>query len=155
MGRNGSGSSGERGTSASWVGSLPLALPPERAWARFARVEDWRRWDWMGSADARWLAGEPWTVGARLRVGHRPWTFDCTVVTARPPREVVWEGRGLWFHGRHAFRFLPHPRGTLVQQSETFTGAGAPLLRPLIRWFWRHQLRAFARWAASAPAAGP
>src|SRR5262249_62137774 len=62
MGRNGSGSSGAREMSASWVGSLPLALPPERAWERFARVEDWPRWDWMGSADARWLAGDPWTV---------------------------------------------------------------------------------------------
>jgi hypothetical protein len=132
--------------SSTWVGSLPVPVAPEEAWALWSRVEDWPRWDWMGSAHACWLAGEPWTEGARLRVGHRPGTFDCVVVAARPPREVAWEGRGLWFHGHHAFRFLPHPRGALVQTEETFTGMGAPLLRPLIRWFWRRQLRAFARW---------
>ena len=47
----------------------------------WSRVEDWPRWDWMGSADARWLSGEPWTVGARLRVGHRPRTFVATLGT--------------------------------------------------------------------------
>jgi hypothetical protein len=99
----------------------------------------------MGSAGARWLAGEPWTVGARLRVGHRPWTFECTVVVVRPPHEVVWEGRGLGIHGRHAMRFRPHPSGCLVETAEIFTGPGARLLRPLIRWFWRRQLRAFRR----------
>ena len=135
--------------SASWIGSLVVPVPPERAWALWSRVEDWPRWDWMGSADARWLEGDPWTVGARLRVGHRPGTFDCVVVRARPPEEVSWEGAGFGFAGRHVFRFLPHPGGTLVQTEETFTGRGAPLLRPLIRWFWRRQLLAFRRWATA------
>jgi hypothetical protein len=127
-----------------------IPVEPERLWALWSRVEDWPRWEWMGSADARWLEGEPWTVGSRLRVGHRPWTFDCVVVEADPPRRVSWEGRGLGFHGRHCFRFAPHPRGTLVEQRETFTGVGAPLIRPVIRWFWRHQFRALERWATGA-----
>ena len=132
---------------------MPVPVPPERAWELFSRVQDWPEWDWMGSADARWLSGTPWTPGAGLRVGHRPGTFDCIITDARPPCQVVWEGRGLWFHGRHAFCFRPHPGGCLVVTAETFTGAGAPLLRPLIRWFWRRQLRAFRRWAA-APGGG-
>jgi hypothetical protein len=132
------------------VGSAVIPVEPERLWALWSRVEDWPRWEWMGSADARWLEGEPWRVGSRLRVGHRPWTFDCVVVEADPPRQVSWEGRGLGFHGRHRFRFAPHPRGTLVEQRETFTGRGAPLIRPVIRWFWRHQLRALDRWATTA-----
>ncbi len=140
---------------AAWTGSLVVPVSAERAWALWSRVEDWPRWDWLGSADARWLEGTPWTVGARLRVGHRPGAFDCVLVSVRPPGEVVWEGRGLWFQGHHAFRFLPHPRGALVQTEEVFTGAGAPLLRPIIRWFWRRQLYAFRRWATAAPAAGP
>lgn len=129
----------------SLVGSLPVAASPERAWELFSRVEDWSRWDWVGSADARWLAGEPWSEGARLRVGHRPWTFDCTVVRARPPAEVIWEGTGAGIHGRHRFSFLPHPRGCLVETAEVFTGPGARRLKPLIHWFWWRQLRALRR----------
>jgi hypothetical protein len=126
----------------SLIGSLPLPAAPERAWEVWSRVEDWPRWEWMGSADAAWIAGEPWTVGAELRVGHRPFTFDCVVVRADPPREVAWEGAGAGFHGHHAVRFLPHPAGCLAQMEETFTGRGARALRPLIRWFWHHQLHA-------------
>mgnify|MGYP002779036601 CR=1 FL=1 len=74
------------------VGSLPVPVPPERAWELWSRVEDWPRWDWLGSADARWLEGEPWTAGARLRVGHRPGTFDCVVVSARPADSWRFEG---------------------------------------------------------------
>ena len=129
----------------SLVGSLPVAATPERAWDVWSRVEDWPRWEWMGSADAGWVEGQPWTPGSVLRFGHRPWTFDCVLVSVSPPAEVVWEGRGAGIHGRHAMRFLPHPRGCLVQTSEVFTGPGARALRPLIRWFWHHQLHAFRR----------
>jgi hypothetical protein len=131
-----------------WRATVRVPVSPERAWALWSRVEDWPRWEWLGSADARWLRGEPWTPGARLRVGHRPGTFECVVTRADPPREVEWEGRGLWLHGRHRFRFLPHPEGTLVETTETFTGFGVPLLRPLIRWFWRRQLRSLGEWIA-------
>jgi hypothetical protein len=104
----------------------------------------------MGSASARWLAGEPWTAGARLRVGHRPFAFDCTLVEARPPRTVTWAGRGGGIDARHTFRFLPHPDGCLVEMSETFEGCGACLLRPLVRWFWGYQLRALRRHVVGA-----
>jgi hypothetical protein len=69
---------------------------------------------------------------------------------ARPPERVTWVGRGAGIEGRHTFRFLPHPRGCLVEMSETFTGTGAPLLRPLVRWFWGYQLRALRRHVAGA-----
>ena len=134
------------------VGSLPLPAGPEEVWAAWARVEDWPRWDWMGSASARWLEGEPWSVGARLRVGHRPFTFDCVVVEARPPERVTWVGRGAGIEGRHTFRFLPHLDGCLVEMSETFTGRGAQALRPLVRWFWGRQLGALRRHVQRRPA---
>ena len=127
------------------IGSLPMPVSRDAAWAAWSRVEDWPRWDWMGSADARWLEGEPWTVGARLRVGHRPWTFDCVIVEARPTERVTWVGRGAGIVGRHTFRFLPYPAGCLVEVSETFTGRGARMLLPLVRWFWGYQLRALRR----------
>lgn len=93
----------------------------------------------MGSASARWLEGEPWTVGARLRVGHRPFTFDCTLVEARPPRTVTWVRRSAGIGARHTFRFLPHSDGCLVEMSETFERRGARLMRSLVRWFWGYQ----------------
>lgn len=129
-----------------WVGSLPVPVRPQRAWDLFSRVEDWGRWDWVGSAGARWVDGPEWRVGSVLRVGHRPVTFDCMITVCDPPRQVEWRGSGLGFHGRHSFAFRPHARGCLVETRETFTGPGAPLIRPLIRWHWRRQLRAFREW---------
>ena len=127
-------------------GVLPMGAPVERVWAVFADVDRWRTWDWLGSADARWIHGRPWTPGAGLRVGHRPFTFDCVVTESEPGRRVVWAGRGLWFHGTHVFEFLPRGADdTHVRTTEVFTGRGAPLLRPLIRWFWAYQLSALRR----------
>lgn len=132
------------------AGSLPMGVPAERAWAVFADVDRWRSWDWIGSASARWLDGEPWAVGSRLRAGHRPFTFDCVVTHGEPGRRVAWTGRWLWFHGRHAFEFEPlGADDSRVRTVEVFTGWGAGLLRPLIRAFWRYQLGALRR--ACAP----
>ena len=97
------------------VGSLPVPVSPEEAWAAWSRVEDWPRWDWMGSASARWLEGEPWAPGSRLRVGHRPFAFDCLLVESRPPEAVTWASRGAGLHTMHTWRFLPHPEGCLVR----------------------------------------
>jgi hypothetical protein len=33
---------------------------------------------------------------------------------------------------------------------ETFSGRGARLMRPLVRWFWRRQMLAFRRWVVAA-----
>jgi hypothetical protein len=129
-------------------GELPLPVSPERAWEVFSRVEDWPRWDWMGSRDARWLSGEPWTLGAVIRVGHRPFTFDGVITVADPPREVVWEAGGAGIQGHHSWRFVPHGDGCLIQSVETFRGPGARLLRPLVRWYWGRQMRSFRRFVA-------
>jgi hypothetical protein len=132
------------------VGELPLGCTPERAWAVFARVEDWPEWDRLGSLHARWLGGEPWTVGARLRLGRRPFTFDGVVVSADPPREVAWEAPGLGIRGHHAIRFPARPGGCAMQGAETFTGPGARALRPLVRWYWRRHMLSFRRHLATA-----
>lgn len=129
------------------AGELPLPVSSEEAWRAWSRVEDWPRWDWVGSADARWLSGEPWTVGARLRVGHRPRTFDAVLVVVDPPREITWESGGLGIRGRHVHRFLARGDGrSAMRMEEVFTGRGARLMRPLVRWFWRRQMRAFRRY---------
>lgn len=132
------------------VGELPLPCDVGRAWDVFRRVEEWSHWDWMGSADARWLEGEPWTVGARLRLGHRPFTFDGAVVVADPPHEVVWEAPGFGMAGHHAFRFTPREGGCVMQSAETFRGPGARSIRPLVRWYWRRHMLSFRRHLAVA-----
>lgn len=134
------------GRSITLRGTLPLDLTPAQAWEAFSEVEEWPRWDWLGSAHSRWVSGPPWTVGARMRLGHRPGVFDCVVVLAEPPARVVWEGRGAGIHGRHSFGFLPHPRGCLMYTEETFRGRGARLMRFPVRPFWHHQLHAFRRY---------
>ncbi|HMN99662.1 MAG TPA: SRPBCC family protein [Miltoncostaeaceae bacterium] len=132
------------------VGELPLSVSAERAWELWSRVEDWPRWDWVGSADARWLQGEPWTEGARLRVGHRPRTFDAVLVVVDPPREVTTQARGLGIGGRHTYRFLSRGNGCVFRMEETFHGRGARLLKPLVRWYWGRQMLAFRRFAEAA-----
>ena len=127
------------------TGDLPLPVTAERARRAWSDVEDWPRWDWMGSADARWLTGEPWTVGARLRVGHRPRTFTAVLVVVDPPGEITTETGGLGIGGRHTYRFLPRGEGCVMRMEETFTGPGARLMKPLVRWFWRRQMLAFRR----------
>lgn len=132
--------------------TLPVAVPPSAAWERFADVAGWREWDWMGMADAGWLAGEPWQRGSALRVGHRPFTFDCLIEFCDPPFEVVWTGAGAGIDARHAYRFLPHARGTLVVSDEVFEGRAARAIIPLVRWYWRRHLLAFRAWAEAAEA---
>ena len=127
------------------TGELPLPASADRAWRAWSVVEDWPRWDWVGSADARWLSGEPWTVGARLRVGHRPRTFSAVLVVVSPPGEITTEAAGFGIGGRHTYRFLPRGEGCVMRMEETFTGRGARLLRPLVRWFWHRQMLAFRR----------
>ena len=129
-------------------GELPLPVDAATAWAAFADLPAWRRWDWMGSADAGWVAGSPWMPGSVLRLGHRPFTFDCTLVIADPPAEVTWQGGGLGIRARHTFRFEPRSWGCLMVSEETFTGRGAGALRPLVRHYWRHHMTAYRRWVA-------
>ena len=131
-----------------WIGSLVVPVDPDRAWALFSEVADWSRWDRLGSADARWVGEPGWAPGHIVRNGHRPFTFDCEVLRADPPHEVAWRGRGVGTTGTHVFRFLPHAEGCLVESDEVFEGFLVPVMRPLVRWYWRRHLTSFRRWCA-------
>lgn len=125
-----------------------MSVPPDRAWSLFAEVADWSRWDWLGSADSGWVGDAGWVAGNVVRNGHRPFTFDCTVVRVDAPKELAWRGRGMGTSGVHVFRFLPHPDGCRVESDEVFDGFLVPVMRPLVRWYWRRHLRSFRRWCA-------
>ena len=125
-----------------------MPVDPARAWALFSVVEDWSRWDWLGSADAAWVGDAGWEPGHVVRNGHRPFTFDCEVLWVDAPRAVAWRGAGAGTTGTHVFRFHPHPDGCLVQSDEVFEGLLVPVMRPLVRWYWRRHLMSFRRWCA-------
>lgn len=129
-----------------WIGSLRVPVHPRTAWDLFSRVEDWSRWDWLGSADARWVGEPGWQPGGIVRVGHRPFTFDCEIVRVDAPHSVTWSGGGAGVSGEHTFRFLPDPAGCLVRSDEVFQGLLVPFMRPLVRWYWHRHLRAFRGW---------
>lgn len=142
-------------------GTLPIPATAARVFAAFAQVEAWRRWDWLGSAHAGWARGEPWRVGSVLRLGHRPFVFECTVTDVMSPHSVTWEGGGFGVQGRHTFRFHDHPGGCLVESHETFTGTPVRVMTPLVRWYWRRHLRSLRTFVVSGqpldhlPAEGP
>lgn len=127
------------------LGTMPIAAPPAAVWQVFADVPRWREWDWLGLADAGWVRGDAWAVGSVIRVGHRPFTFDCRLVRVDPPRAITWSGGGMGVDAHHTYRFLPHPGGCLVVSEETFAGRLARTILPLVRWYWHHHLRGLKR----------
>ena len=80
-----------------------------------------------------------WVSALRLTIqppGGRAMTFKPWVTAVEPHRYLEWLGRlampGI-FDGRHSFTLTPMAGGrTLVQQSETFTGALVPFTGPLL-----------------------
>ena len=114
-------------------GTLPVEVPPDVAWERFSDVASWRTWDWMGMADAAWLAGEPWQRGSALRVGHRPFTFDCRVAFCDPPFEVIWHGAGAGIDARHTYRVTDADYGVVDFKPSGIVAAEGRELDPR-RW---------------------
>lgn len=105
-----------------------IDAPPAVVWQVFARVEDWPRW-WSACHRAALRDGAFDDPGSHLRITLRPsWlpamTFEPTVLIAEPGRHYVWEGRGGGVTGRHGFEFVASGAGTLVVQSEEFSGPG-------------------------------
>jgi hypothetical protein len=105
-----------------------IDAPPTAVWQVFARIEDWPRW-WSACREAAVRDGVFDEPRSHLRITLRPsWlpamTFEPTVLTAEPGRRYVWEGRGGGVTGRHGFEFVASGAGTLVVQSEEFSGPG-------------------------------
>jgi hypothetical protein len=109
---------------------LTLASPVEDVWQTLTTLADYHRWNPFITSAAGVL-----TVGERLDLAihppggramlSRPW-----VTAVVPHRYVEWLGRlgmpGV-FDGRHSFTLTSLAGGrTLVQQSETFSGALIP-----------------------------
>ena len=109
---------------------LTISAPVEDVWETLTDLAGYCTWNPFITAAAGSL-----TVGERLELriqppGGRAMTFKPWVTTVEQHRYIEWLGRlavpGI-FDGRHSFTLTPMAGGrTLVQQSETFTGALMP-----------------------------
>lgn len=133
--------------------SLEFETSPEAAFDALADHASWARWmpasfRPVGPSLGTLRAGvRPW-----VRVAHLPLPSRLRLEIVERPREIAWGGGVpgvLW--GAHAFRFEKGPRGALVRSVETWSGALAallaPLLRPIAARGAREQLEAIRRGA--------
>ena len=109
---------------------LTLNTPVERVWTTLTALDDYHHWNPFIIVAAGVLE-----VGERLDItvrppGARPMRFKPWVTAVAPHQYVEWLGHagvpGV-FDGRHSFTLTPLTGGrTLLQQSETFSGALVP-----------------------------
>ncbi len=125
--------------------------PPDAVWDRLADARSWRKWMPRSFRPSR-TPDAPLRAGdrARVRVGFAIPTV-LTVTVADRGREITWTGgtRGVLF-AEHRFVFERRADGgTFVRSIETWSGALAPLVRPLVQPFaeraGRAQLEGLAR----------
>jgi hypothetical protein len=113
-----------------------LPVPAKVAFDRLADHDGWARWmptsfRPVGPPLGRLAEGARF----RVRILGLPAPATCTVVAVRPDAELSWSGgrRGV-LHGEH--RFVFHPKGETsveIESVETWSGAIASLLRPIIQ----------------------
>jgi hypothetical protein len=109
---------------------LTLGTPVEQVWRTLTTLDDYHHWNPFITSAAGVLE-----VGERLDItvqppGARPMRFKPWVTAIESHRYIEWLGRlgvpGV-FDGRHSFTLTPLSGGrTLMQQSETFSGALVP-----------------------------
>jgi hypothetical protein len=89
---------------------LELPVSAAEAWDTLSDMSRWRRWTRVfdvGPETPRptWRPGVRFRVGPEL-LGLRLWA-DVTIVEARAPEVLTWEGSLFGIPGRHGFRFEP------------------------------------------------
>jgi hypothetical protein len=109
---------------------LTLNTTVERVWRTLTTLDDYHHWNPFITSASGVLE-----VGERLDItiqppGARPMRFKPWVTAIRVHRYIEWLGRVVIpgvFDGRHSFTLTPLTGGrTLMQQSETFSGALIP-----------------------------
>ena len=115
---------------------LTLNTPVEQVWTTLTALDEYHHWNPFITSAAGVLE-----VGERLDItiqppGARPMRFTPWVTAIESHRYFEWLGRlvvpGV-FDGRHSFTLTPLTGGrTLLQQSETFSGALVPFSRSVL-----------------------
>ena len=115
---------------------VTINAPVDAVWRTLVQLDSYRRWNPFITA-----AAGTFVVGDRLDLtiqppGKRAMSFRPWVTAIEEHRYIEWLGRlgmpGI-FDGRHSFTLTPTASGrTLLQQSETFSGALIPFSGSLL-----------------------
>lgn len=116
--------------------SIEIQAGPEAVWGVLTDLDGYEVWNpFITKASGTVMLGESIevTIGGD---GSRKTTFRPTVTAADEMKRFEWLGRvgfkGV-FDGRHRFELETRNGGTMLTQSEEFTGVLAPLLLPFLR----------------------
>ncbi len=110
---------------------------PQHIWGVFQHIERWPRWDPEAIRDVRWIAGQPWTRGARFEIKiARPLSYTITpeILEVEPPIFLHWRGKGSGVTGEQFFIFKGQPDGTTEMRTlQEFSGAPIKLFGGKVR----------------------
>ena len=111
---------------------IDIDATPGEVWHVLTDLDGYREWNpFIVSAHGTVAVGEE--LENRLEPpGGRPMTFRPKVTAVEPNRTFEWLGRlGVprLFDGRHRFDLEPTPSGTLLRQSEHFSGLLVRLMK--------------------------
>ena len=115
---------------------IEVAASPEVLWTCFADLNKWLHW-FPTLIEAEWIAGTPWTTGARFRQVVRfgfplgKVTGVATIIEISASPYVAWKGKVAGIEAIHGFRFDATAGGTEVLSRHEFYGSLALLARLL------------------------
>jgi hypothetical protein len=115
---------------------IEVAASPEVVWTCFVDLGKWSHW-FPAVVEAEWIAGTPWTLGAKFRQTVRfgfplsRVTGVATIVEISASPYVAWAGKVAGMDAIHGFRFDATPGGTEVLSRHEFYGPLALLARLL------------------------
>jgi uncharacterized protein YndB with AHSA1/START domain len=125
---------------------IAIAAPPERVWRWLIRAERWPQW-YSNCRDVRFLAGNPPDLApdAEFRWKTFGATVTSRVVVFEPPRELMWDARGL-LTAYHGWEIVPDAAGSRVITEKCQNG----ILPRLAWWYLRPMLeRGHQNWLES------
>lgn len=116
---------------------IEVHASPEVLWTCFSDLSKWPLW-FPALSEVEWVAGNPWTLGARFRqtihfgfpLGRV--TAIVTICEVSPAPYVVWEGKVAGVEVIQGYRFDATVSGTEVLSRHEFYGSPALLARPFL-----------------------
>ncbi|QMU78122.1 SRPBCC domain-containing protein [Streptacidiphilus sp. PB12-B1b] len=116
--------------------SIQITGPPEAVWAVLADLPGYPQWNpFIRKATGELVVGGK--LNCRIHPENAPsLSFKPVVLTVEPGRELCWRGMLLApgiMDGTHRFVLEANDRGTLLKQSEVFTGLLTTLLGTPLR----------------------
>lgn len=115
---------------------IEVHASPEVLWTCFSDLGKWPHW-FPALVEARWIAGNPWTLGAQFQqtirfgfpLGHVRQV--AAIVEISPSPYVAWKGLAAGIETAQGFCFDATRGGTLVLSRHEFYGSAALLVRLL------------------------